>query len=176
MGGSFRLPDKHTPAGGLHLPGRGGVTRLKLKSQASIHSQSPHGNKLVRGSSARPPGATYLHPPRAVLMGCTALPHSLPPVSPLQTMFLMCRALETRFLIPYTQHTHTGQYLSACSSDLVEVQAEPTPGLVGNICSHNCSHTQRPKHHTHSPTHTPHSFSHILNQLTHHAHHRCKWV
>ena len=68
------FPDKHTPAGGLHLPGRGGVGRLKLNFQACIHSQHPHGNKLVRGSSARPPGATQLRPPRrAVLMGYPAL-------------------------------------------------------------------------------------------------------
>ena len=61
-GPSSPFPDKHTPAGGLHLPGRGGDGRLELDFQACIHSQHPHGNKLVRGSSARPPGATYLPP------------------------------------------------------------------------------------------------------------------
>ena len=32
------FPDKHSPAGGLHLPGRGGGRRLKLNFQACIHS------------------------------------------------------------------------------------------------------------------------------------------
>lgn len=62
------------PAGGLHLPGRGGVGRLTLDFQAYIHSLHPHGNKLVRGSSAQPPGATYLppNPRRAALIGYSA--------------------------------------------------------------------------------------------------------
>ena len=138
------FPDKHTPAGGLHLPGRGGVGRLKLNFQACIHSQHPHGNKLVRGSSARPPGATQLRPPRrAVLMGYPAL---LP--YPSSQAFPSDR--------------HPLQPIPWCTEP--RRQRLPTPGPYRHTCVQTYIHTHTPIWLSH--IHMSFSLTHIHTSLS----------